>query len=279
MKKIVLAMLTLAVGAAPAVGAGYNLLNVGIDFFNQERYTEAITWLDKAIAAGDLSPDQLHVAHMDRGIAYSQTDQPEKAITDFDAAIAIRPDDALTIENRAFAYVAADHPDKALLDLVALKKSAPDNVSFDIARGLVDWQLGRYDDAAAAFSPMAEYGYYSAWLWLQLANIKQGKPVTIYSVRVPSGGGIYRQGIPYDWPGPLMSFYFGNQSEDDVLNAVNGKSESEASVCEANFYLAEWHLVHGDSAGAKSMMQKAAEDCPRNYIEWRMAKFELKNLL
>lgn len=283
MKKTVTAMLALAVGAAPAVGSGYSLLNAGIDYFNQERYADAITWFDKAIAAGDLTPDQLHVAHMDRGIAYSQTDQPDKAITDFDAAIAIRPDDVLTIENRAFAYIAAGQPDKALLNLSALQKTFSGDASLGFARGLVNWQLGRYDDAAAAFSPIAEEGYTSAWLWLQLANIKQGKPETIYSAPIytaaaPIEWRKYRHGIPYDWPGPLMSFYFGDQSEDDVVKAVTGKSESEASVCEANFYRAEWHLVHGDPAGAKPMMQRAADDCPRNYIEWRMAKFELKNL-
>jgi hypothetical protein len=69
MKKTTLAMLVLAASTMQAVGAGYGLLNFGIDYFNQERYADAVTWFDKAISSGDLTSDQLHVAHLDRGIA------------------------------------------------------------------------------------------------------------------------------------------------------------------------------------------------------------------
>src|ERR1700742_2629297 len=99
MKTGALAMLVLAASTMQGVSAGYGLLNIGLDRFNQEQYAGAISLFDKAIAAGDLKPDQLHVAHLDRGIALARLGQAEKAVSDYEAALAIRPDDQLAMED------------------------------------------------------------------------------------------------------------------------------------------------------------------------------------
>lgn len=278
MKKIAIATLLVAVWAGSASADGFNFLNVGIDLLNQQRYADAVTWFDKALAAGDLNPDQTHVAHLDRGQAYIQLKQPADAASDFTAALAIHPNDLDIQIERSFAYVDAGQVEKASDDLAAAQIGASKNPWVVFYRGLVEWELGRYPAASEAFSFLADKGYTDAWQWLQLANIKQGKAGTNFAGLSLVDGSKYTSGIPYQWPGPLMSFYAGKKSEEDVLKSMKDDYASQSTECEGNFYLGEWHLVHGDAAGAKLLLQKTVNACSAENIEWRMAGFELKKL-
>jgi lipoprotein NlpI len=264
----------------PAICAGYDNLNVGIDYLNQGRDADAITWLDKALAAADLVPDQVAVARMDRGIAYTNSGEPQKAIADFTAALAIRPGDFILLSDRSFAYVATNQPDKALADIATLQTSKPANVGLSFQRGLVEWQIGRYGDAETSFAKAADIGQPFAWLWQQIALLKQGKAISIYHEAEFTDvfGRHYKISAKNGWPTPVISFYSGAHGEDTVLSALGQENVSAGMTCEGNFYVAEWRLLHGDKAGAKPLMEKAAGDCPAEYIEQRMAKFELEKL-
>jgi len=280
MRRTVLAALAVAMVADSAAGAGYSLLNVGIDYLNQERYSDAIVWLDKAIAAGDLNPDQSHVAYVDRGLAYSMQQQPDKAASDFTSALAIMPDDPQTIAERASAYIEANQPDKAMNDLADLQKKSPHNVSIAFQRGLLDWEMGHYADAGNAFSEtLADGNYAYSWLWFQLARLKQGQELSIFRPQTWDIAGLHIKATSQvGWPMPLISFYQGEMDEAAVYSAVQKDGENEGRLCEANFYIAEWRALHGDVTAAKPMMEKAESDCPMNYIERHMAKFELRKL-
>jgi tetratricopeptide (TPR) repeat protein len=118
--------------AMQAICAGYNNLNVGIDYLNQGRDADAIIWLDKALAAADMVPDQVAVARMDRGIAYINSGEPQKAIADFTAALVLRPGDFKLLSDRSFAYVAAKQPELALADIATLQARKPDNLSLSL---------------------------------------------------------------------------------------------------------------------------------------------------
>jgi hypothetical protein len=66
MRKILFAAALLATSFTVAVGAGYDTLNVGIQYANDEAWDNAILWLGKALDAGDLLPDQARAAHYNR---------------------------------------------------------------------------------------------------------------------------------------------------------------------------------------------------------------------
>jgi lipoprotein NlpI len=278
MKKIAIATLLLAAWAGSASADGFSFLNVGIDYLNQERYADAVIWLDKAIGAGDLNPDQKHVAYFDRGQAHVQLDRPEDAAADFTAALAIRPNGLNVLIERSLAYVDAGQPGKAADDMAAAQISTSKIPWVIFNRGLVAWKLGHYQAASEAFSILADKGYTDGWLWLQLANTKQNKPATKYPGMTFADGRKYTSGIPYYWPGPTMSFYAGDKSEEDVLKAMEDGYAPQIMECQGNFYLGEWRLVHGDAAGAKLLLQKAVNACLAGSMEWRTAKFELKRL-
>jgi lipoprotein NlpI len=273
-----IAALLLAGWAGSASADGFSSLNVGISYLNRERYADAIIWLDKAITAKDLNPDQMHVAYMDRGKAYVQLNRPQEAVADFTAALAIRPDDLDVLLDRSFAYVDAGQPEKAAEDITSAPISTSTIPWVALFRGLVAWELGRYQAASDAFTILADKGYTDGWLWLQLANAKQKKPGTKYPGMTFLDGRKYTSGIPYYWPGPLMFHYAGQRSEQDVFSALEDYYASKTAECQANFYLGELRMAHGDAAGAKTLLQKAVNVCQAGGMEWRMAKFEMKKL-
>lgn len=278
MRRPAIAVLLLFGASTPVWAAGYAYLNVGIGYYNQERYDDAIAWLGKAIDAGDLLPDQLHVAHLDRGNAFLMTDAPEKAAAEFSAALTIRPQDDMSLEARALAYVAMGDHAKASADLATFQTKKPEDIQANFQRGQLYWFLGNYDHAADAFGKTADKGSAYGWMWQQLANIRQGKPVTPFHVASFERVGLHiRTTSGYGWPDTIIGFYSGDRSEEDVLKAAK-EAGTPGAECEANFYLAEWRLAHGDKVGAKPMMESAATDCPKEFIEYRDARMEMKSL-
>ena len=52
---------------------------------------------------------------------------------------------------------------------------------------------------------------------------------------------------------PIIDFYLGKRAPEGVLSA----SANVAQDCEARFYVGEWHLLHSNTAEAKSMLRTA----------------------
>ena len=278
MKRTAIAALVLFGTGAPGLAGGYANLNVGIGYYNQELYDQAILWLGKAIDAADLLPDQLHVAHLDRGNAFLAMDAPEKAAAEYSAALAIRPQDDMSLEARALAYVAMGDREKANADLAAFQAKKPDDMQANFQRGQLYWFLSDYAQAAESFGKTADKGSAYGWLWQQLASVRQGKAVTVFHPANFDRVGLHiRTASGYGWPDTVIGFYNGDRSEEDVLKAAK-EAGTPGAECEANFYLAEWRLAHGDKPGARPMMASAAKDCPREFIEYRDARMEMKAL-
>ena len=77
-----------------------------------------------------------------------------------------------------------------------------------------------------------------------------------------------------DWPDPIVELYLGQRSPADVLSAASKADER----CEAQFYIGEWHLLHGDRTAAAAALQTAADSCPKEFDEYTGALAELKRL-
>jgi lipoprotein NlpI len=306
MTRFAVAILVLACWAGPVLGAGYDELNFGIAARNRGLWDQAIDHLNKALAAGDLIPDQQYVAHLDRGQAYSAKGNLDDAVADFTACAELRADDPQPRFLRASIFIATGEVDAARKDVEAVLAANseddeahlirartyeiqgnaeeelkdmqdvlarnPKSVGISYDTGIAAFLAGRGQDAVALFEPMSgdQTRYLYGWLWQAMAVLQQGKPVTAdVSSRFDRA----------TWPGPVINFYQGHASEDDV-NAAAGKGDARAlkgQVCEANFYLAEWRKLHGEAAAARPLFQKAASDCPRVFIEWYAAQAELNH--
>jgi rhomboid protease GluP len=76
------------------------------------------------------------------------------------------------------------------------------------------------------------------------------------------------------WPGPVIELLLGSRTAEATLAAAI----TPAQQCEAQFYVGEWKLLHGDKAGAAAAWQVAMDSCPRGFVERKGARAELKRL-
>ncbi|HEY1877388.1 MAG TPA: tetratricopeptide repeat protein [Rhizomicrobium sp.] len=306
MKKIAIAVaLLMVLGARQASGSSYDDLNAGIQFRNLKLWNDSITEFDKALAANDLLPNQQFIAHLDRGQARLVLKEYDQAIADYSACLALQPGNTVVLFQQAIAYLDSGKLTEAVANLDTLIARRPKLVSAyrmraalnarlgkadkslddskiilsllpddygrrNIGTGIIAWQAGQTSVAEDNFSYAASHGSGNiyAWLWLALTKIRLGKDV-------PSGD------LPvYDkksWPAPIVSLFTGEIKQDAVFEAA-GQGDDEPTrgrICEANFYVGEWLLQHHDASAAQPMIQKAASDCPMDFVEWSPAQVEL----
>ncbi len=112
-------------------------------------------------------------------------------------------------------------------------------------------------------------------LWLSIARTKAG---------LPDAGehSLKNNAAMLDlarWPGPVLKFYQGGMSADQVRSAAEmGDPAQKASrVCDANFYIGEYDLGRGNAATAKAPLESAAADCPFSSFERVGAGAELSH--
>lgn len=304
MRALGLAALLVAGLATPGFCAGYDQLNAGIALYNLRDWDGAIAQFNQALNSGDLLADQRYIAQLDRGRALAAKGELDAALRDYSACVEQRPDDSDPLFSRAELYLAAGQPEaaqkdaqtairaefefveshslrarafelqgdaaSALKDYQAIHDRTPANASIMFDIGITDYLSGQFDDATAAFRKDDPAHYAYDWLWLALTNVKRGVPIS-----QPAS----RQFDSSRWPAVLMNFFQGEGSEETVhAAAAQGEARlQQGQTCEADFYLAEWRRLHGDNAGAKLLLQKAARDCPRGFPEWYAAEVDLKN--
>ena len=112
-------------------------INRGVVYFRDKEYQKAIADYDKVIkdwdhnTKADIAPtkSQLVNAYINRGIAYSslQAPQHQRAIKDYNRAIAIHPNYADAYINRGIAYSSLGKYDVAIQDYIRAIDIAPEN--------------------------------------------------------------------------------------------------------------------------------------------------------
>ena len=96
-------------------------------------------------------PEALAIVYAARAIAYGRYDQKDLALSDFDKAVALQPDDINHRFNRAIALERKGKYDQAIADLDKILSTKPDSWSVSYERGYVFMQKGNYDRAIDDF--------------------------------------------------------------------------------------------------------------------------------
>jgi tetratricopeptide (TPR) repeat protein len=104
------------------------------------------------IRSGAESRDNLARAFYDRGRAWTDKAEYDRAIRDFDTAIRYDPDYPEAYNNRALAYIGKGQPDQALRDFDEAVRLDPNYAIALFNRGLALQSLGRTDEAARSFA-------------------------------------------------------------------------------------------------------------------------------
>lgn len=255
---------------------GEAFLERGVAWRDKGQYETAIKDYDIAI---QLAPDSA-LAYASRGYVLSTfLDAPLKALSDFDRAIELEPGNAVSLANRADALSALGQTDRALADLnEAIKLEANDVKSYTL-RGVVYFELRRYEEAASDFgntvvlAPHYPYGH----LWRYLSQSAAGHGPNA-SITLSSGYSKIDQNV---WPAAIFQLLLDRLGAAEVLKLAGDTSDPadrRGRLCEAQFYLGEYHGIAGREAEAIQHFQNARDSCPHDFKEYGMAIAELKRM-
>jgi tetratricopeptide (TPR) repeat protein len=100
-----------------------------------------------SIQSGQLSTADLATAYYNRGNAYDDKGDHDRAIADYDQSIRLNPQDAKPYYNRAIAYEAKGDHDRAIADYAQAIGLNPQSADAYYNRGVAYFKKGDYDRA------------------------------------------------------------------------------------------------------------------------------------
>jgi lipoprotein NlpI len=263
-------VLLLAVSGARA--AGYDDFSRGISASNRLADDEAISLFSSALTAGDLNASLQPVAYLDRGRVYLRKKECDLALADFSAALKLKPDSGDALEGRAKAHVCLGNLRAAADDIGAGIKITPTASAYS-ARARVRYLLrdfaGATNDLEEALKLEPEFPYHA--IWLGLAQLRAATFDAGHFSHVISDMD------DRDWPYPILSLLKGDRTPESVMRDAT-REDDKGRKCEADFYLAEWHLISQSQEAARPLLQEASTICPRDYVELEAARVELGQL-
>jgi lipoprotein NlpI len=208
-------------------------------------------------------------AYDERGLAWTETGDLDRAIADFTQAIKINPDDGLAYRLRGRAFESKGDIDSSIFDLGQAIRINPGDSDALWNRGLVRFYAGRFAESASDLRPATELGPEPyRMLLLFLAGERVGRD-GLGELQANAG-----RLKTKDWPYPVIEFYLKSRS----LEGVNSAAVKPEERCEARFYVGEWHLLNASQDDAVAALRDAAAICPKTYIEYSAAVAELKRL-
>jgi len=271
----VLVCAALAAISSRTLAAAYDDFARGISANLQGDTALAVTSFSAAIAAGDLNATLLPAAYRGRAVAYLGQGKCKDAIADLNEFLRLKPGDGQGLEFRGGAHACAGEFQDAEDDLTKAIAAEP-TLNAYWNRGRVRWRIKQFAGAADDFTHVVgirpQTGYFL--LWLELSRARGG------ALDLKVGEHDLHQLDGDEWPVPLIKMFLGDAKPEDVSAAASqGDSEKVArQQCEADFYVAEWWLARNDAAAAKPLLESASQKCPKNFVEYSDARFELSVL-
>ena len=277
MNRILAAAFVLAVGVGSALAAGYDDFSRGVNANNRGDADAAILAFTTALAAGDLTAAYVPNAHFGRARAYLQKNKCADALADLDEVIKLKADNVDAYLLRGAANACLNKPDAAVADFNAAIGLRPTAALYEaVAR--FQWIYGHFPQAAENYAQAAKLAAKDnphrpfILLWYAMSADRAG---TLDQVMFAAD--VTKLDID-DWPAPLLDFYRGKATADDVNRKAANRDAQIATgqKCEADFYIGEWQLARKNEDAAKPLLQQAVSECPHNFIEYFAAQTELK---
>jgi lipoprotein NlpI/predicted aspartyl protease len=231
-----------------------------------------------AIMSGQLSSENLGITYSNRGNAWRIKGEYDKAIADYDEAIRLNPQDALTYGNRGYSWYGKGDNDRAIADYSEAIRLNPLGAHQYLQRGYTQFWLGRFDaslaDLTESLRLAANQSY--ALIWRYLAQSRSGKPELAKSEFSEKLGALDKA----KWPAPVIDFLLGKSDPDALLRAAEHPDAEtrRGQVCEAQFYVGEWHLLNLRLKEASDLLSRAEKNCPKTFIEYEGAVAELRRM-
>lgn len=83
-----------------------------------------------------------------------------------------------------------------------------------------------------------------------------------------------------EWPAPILRLLLGELTPEKLLQEAksNYEARERQQLCDANFYIGEWYLAHGEKGLAAASLFKAVNGCWNGYLQRTITIEELKRL-
>jgi lipoprotein NlpI len=212
------------------------------------------------------------VAYFFRSELYKRKSDFDHALADLNESIRLDPNYAPAYFARgSLSYTKGNNP-AALADFTTSIQLDPNETTAYFNRGVAYFFVGgRIADAEADFKKAVELHPKDAYavLWLDLAERRNNVPSHLAEAA--------KQLDMTVWPAPIVHHFLGDLNGAQTIAAAFDRDPKTASAqtCEANFYAGELALLKQDKKEAQRLLQLAANDCPRSFIESTGAVAEL----
>jgi lipoprotein NlpI/predicted aspartyl protease len=266
---------------------------------------EALAAYDQAIAKN--SSDREALLH--RAALRASQDDANGALSDLDAVIRAEPGNAAALSMRSQVRATLKNYEGALADTAAaiangmrtaqmyviramLRRAQGDHAraidEYDEAlkldprhqgalrgRGRHLFYAGRFEAAESDFAILlaARPNSYDS-IWLSLSRTRRGLDG---NTALEEGMARLKEG---EWPVPILRYLLGRLSREDLIAAMASTDDKKrnSQECEGRFFMAARLISEGQSSAARPLLEKARDECPRNYIEYEAALVELARL-
>ncbi|MGH6873327.1 MAG: tetratricopeptide repeat protein [Rhizomicrobium sp.] len=211
-----------------------------------------------------------------RGAAWRRKGAFDKAIEDQSKALEFDKTIDRAWFERGEAYLDKGDYESAASDAMQGVRLKPADLDGRMELGRAQWSASQFADAATTFAQVVTtkpaLAYAAIWHALALGHESQPFEQQFAADAADSD--------KVKWPAPLVKLYLGQSTPEAVLAAAKNPDAEIANqqTCEADFYGAEWQLLHGQEAPAHPMLQAAQAICPHEFIERDAATSELARL-
>jgi tetratricopeptide (TPR) repeat protein len=227
--------------------------------------------LDRALAdhTTAIRIDPTASIYTSRGDVWRAKRDLDRAIVDYGEAIRLDAKSSDAFFRRGLAWREKDDIDRALSDYTSAIRLDPKHADAYRHRGLANFEKGEFLSASSDLLHAVEIkddAYLMLWRFITRGRIGQdgGTELAVSAARLTGK----------DWPFALVELYLGKRSPDEIRNANLKPNE----VCDAAFYIGQWHLLRGNRSEARSALQAATEICPKHLPEYDGALAELRRL-
>lgn len=240
----------------------------GLAYCKSRDYDSAIADFSHSIKLSPLDTQ----SYTRRGLAYWYKRDYDRAIADHSKAISIDPKLAFAFSNRGDVYFDKQDYDRAIADYSDAIRLDPRNASAFSGRGAVYSLRQDYKRAISDYSEAIRLDPKDAHsvlkLYLARARSDSDAPNALAALAVDAKN--LKRG---EWPYPIVELFLGHLTAEAALSA----SMSPDSQCEAQSYIGEWRLLHGDSAALGSL-KEASDACSNSSAEYTPARITLAQL-
>jgi tetratricopeptide (TPR) repeat protein len=256
----------------PQIADAYSL-RAGV-WYTKSDYHRAIADCNEALR---LNPRSVP-AYNTRAAVWSHKGDHDRAIADYNAALRIDPQNFEAYTNRGSQWSAKREQGRAIADYTEALRLNPQITPAYFYRGAIQFDQGQFASAADDFSSMNRLEPSNAYslIWGYFAQSFAGNRAAASALLVTGASKIDKAA----WPAPVVDLLAGTKDVEGVMRAATDSDQKtqRGQMCEAAFYIGEWHLLHDRKAKAKTSLEQAERNCPGDFLESAGASAELKRL-